>query len=224
MLNILNYVSQNILVLSNNTHASSKDAWWETSALTTHWKSDCFATRAVSLYMKAVREMMIPVRNDTQAACIQDDPWKKKTDLYLNTDFKMQERARASFQCRQKKKTQMKKSKSKWILLRVWQCHEDVCCRLNSFHGWGNNLRRGKKKKRKWKKHPWQLMAMAELTQGDWRVSLNKQLTEREWRRPLTWLDRLRDAVRLPASWGDENIQPHSVNKYLKTNLLFFFF
>lgn len=80
-----------------------------------------------------------------------------------------------------------------------------------------------KKKKRKWKKHPWQLMAMAELTQGDWRVSLNKQLTEREWRRPLTWLDRLRDAVRLPASWGDENIQPHSVNKYLKTNLLFFF-
>lgn len=111
MLNILNYVSQNILVLSNNTHASSKDAWWETSALTTHWKSDCFATRAVSLYMKAVREMMIPVRNDTQAACIQDDPWKKKTDSYLNTDFKMQERARASFQCRQKKK---KKKKPRW--------------------------------------------------------------------------------------------------------------
>lgn len=47
-------------------------------------------------------------------------------------------------------------------------------------------------------------------------VSLDKQLTEREWRRPLTWLDRFRDAVLLPASWGDENIQPHVGNKYLQ--------
>lgn len=55
-----------------------------------------------------------------------------------------------------------------------------------------------------------------ELTQGYWRVSLNKQLTECEWRRPLTWLDRFRDAVLLPASWRDENIQPHVGKKYLK--------
>lgn len=43
-----------------------------------------------------------------------------------------------------------------------------------------------------------------------------KQLTEREWRRPLTWLDRFRDAVLLPASWGDEDFQPHVGNKCLK--------
>lgn len=50
------------------------------------------------------------------------------------------------------------------------------------------------------------------------------QLTEREWRRPLTWLDRFRDAVLLPASWGDENIQPHVGNKYLKIDFFSFFF
>lgn len=49
-----------------------------------------------------------------------------------------------------------------------------------------------------------------------WRVSLDKQLTEREWRRPLIWLDRFRDAVLLPASWGDEHIQPHVRNKCCK--------
>lgn len=42
---------------------------------------------------------------------------------------------------------------------------------------------------------------------------LTEQLTEREWRSPLTWLDRFRDAVLLPASWGDENIQPHVGNR-----------
>lgn len=43
---------------------------------------------------------------------------------------------------------------------------------------------------------------------------MGQQLTEREWRRPLTWLDRFRDAVLLPASWGDENIQHRVGSKY----------
>lgn len=40
------------------------------------------------------------------------------------------------------------------------------------------------------------------------RSPTERELTEREWRRPLTWLDRFRDAVLLPASWEDGNIQP----------------
>lgn len=95
------------------------------------------------------------------------------------------------------------------IMAMSWRC----LLSLDSFHGWGNILHSSKRKTKK--KHPCWLMAMAELTQGYWRVPLNKQLTEREWRRPLTWLDRFRDAVLLPASWGDENIQPHVGNKYL---------
>lgn len=56
-------------------------------------------------------------------------------------------------------------------------------------------------------------------TDGDGKVDLKsslmgRKLTEREWRRPLTWLDRFRDAVLLPASWGDENIQRRVGNKY----------
>lgn len=43
---------------------------------------------------------------------------------------------------------------------------------------------------------------------------MGQKLTEREWRRPLTWLDRFRDAVLLPASWGDENIQHRGGNIY----------
>lgn len=60
---------------------------------------------------------------------------------------------------------------------------------------------------------------------GNGRVDLRiykdsqKQLTEREWRRPLTWLDRFRDAVLLPASWEDENIQPHLQDITLKIDL-----
>lgn len=49
----------------------------------------------------------------------------------------------------------------------------------------------------------------------DFKPSLiGQKLTEREWRRPLTWLDRFRDAVLLPASWRDENIQRRVGNKY----------
>lgn len=43
---------------------------------------------------------------------------------------------------------------------------------------------------------------------------MGQKLTEREWRSPLTWLDRFRDAVLLPASWGDENIQHRGGKKY----------
>lgn len=47
---------------------------------------------------------------------------------------------------------------------------------------------------------------------------VGQKLTEREWRRPLTWLDRFRDAVLLPASWGDENIQHRVRVKIIFTN------
>lgn len=86
------------------------------------------------------------------------------------------------------------------------------CLLLDSFHGWGSIfLYRGKiNKKNDIKLHvswwQWRLKDVGES-------HLTEQLTEREWRRPLTWLDRFRDAVLLPASWGDENIQPHVGNR-----------
>lgn len=51
---------------------------------------------------------------------------------------------------------------------------------------------------------------------GNLKSLTEQKLTEREWRRPLTWLDRFREAVLLPASWGDEDFQPHVGNKCLK--------
>lgn len=136
-------------------------------------------------------------------------PLKEETGSHLKHQFLRREIEHFNVE-----RTAMKKSKSKMNtpenVAMSWRC----LLSLDSFHGWGNIfLHYGKKENQT---HPCQLMAMAALTQGYWRVSLDKQLTEREWRRPLTWLDRFRDAVLLPASWGDENIQPHVGNKYLK--------
>lgn len=104
---------------------------------------------------------------------------------------------------------------SKWSVRRMRQRYEDVCCLIHSMDGeivLVVFLYRGKmnKIKNEIKLHvswwQWRLKDVEESHSTD-------QLTEREWRRPLTWLDRFRDAVLLPASWGDENIQAHVGNR-----------
>lgn len=88
---------------------------------------------------------------------------------------------------------------------------EGVCCLIHSMDGEiVFELRQNEEGKNEIKVH---------VSWWQWRLGdvegshLTEQLTEREWRRPLTWLDRFRDAVLLPASWGNENIQPYLGNR-----------
>lgn len=109
----------------------------------------------------------------------------------------------------------LKKKKKRVILRKCW-CHEDVHCRLIHSMDGEYFLKKNIRRKNEKGKHPCQLMVMVELTKKGTVQSRWTKLTEREWRRPLTWLDRFRDAVLLPASWGDEHIQPYVGNKCLK--------
>lgn len=106
---------------------------------------------------------------------------------------------------------------SKWSIRRMRHRYEDVCCLIHSMDGEIFFLYRGKiNKKNEIKLHvSWWQWWLKDVEESH----LTEQLTEREWRRPLTWLDRFRDAVLLPASWGDESIQPHVGNR--RWNILY---
>lgn len=155
------------------------------------------------------------VTRHTQTTCIQDDLWKKKQVHIWSPNLQCKIEHERHFNVERKRNENVKvKMNTPENMAMSWRCL------VTWFIPWMEEYFALRQKKIKNKKTSMSTDG-DELTQGYWRVSLNKQLTECEWRRPLTWLDRFRDAVLLPASWRDENIQPH-VGEKIPENWFFF--